>query len=81
LTGGFAPFSPFYVYGLGGIGKSALLDACAEHAAREGVTTVHVDARNIEASPRGFLHAVAEALESEDTNAALIGSASKNRSW
>ena len=71
LIGGSAPFSLFYVHGLGGIGKSALLDACAQHAAREGVTTVHVDARNIEASPRGFLHAVAEGIECADTEAAL----------
>jgi hypothetical protein len=71
LTGGTGPFSLFYVYGLGGVGKSALLDACAQHAAAEGVMTVHVDARNMEASPRGFLHAVAEALDLEGVDAAL----------
>src|SRR5262245_678807 len=55
LAGGATPFSLFYVYGLGGVGKSALLTECSDRAAREGVMTVHVDARSIEASPRGFL--------------------------
>ena len=71
LTGGSAPFSLLYVYGLGGVGKSALLDASAQHAAVEGVMTVSLDARNMEASPRGFLHAVAEALGVEHADAAL----------
>src|SRR5262245_55975051 len=71
LVGGSAPFSVFYFYGLGGVGKSALLDACARHAADEGVMTVQVDGRNLEASPTGFLRAVAEALGVDDAETTL----------
>src|SRR5262245_8682359 len=71
LSGATAPFSLLYVYGLGGVGKSALLDECSHRAATEGVMTVHVDARSIEASPRGLLHAVADAMGLDDADAAL----------
>ena len=71
LTGGSAPFSLLYVHGLGGVGKSALLNAAAQHAAAGGVMTVSLDARHMEATPRGFLHAVAEALGVEHADAAL----------
>src|SRR5262245_20737170 len=71
LTGASAPFSLFYIYARGCVGKSALLDACAQHGAGEGVMTVHVAARSIEGSPNGFLRAVAEALGVEDAEAAL----------
>jgi hypothetical protein len=71
LAGESEPFSLFYVCGLGGVGKSALLDECSHRAATQGVMTAHVDARSIEASPRGFLQAVAEALGCDDADAAL----------
>jgi hypothetical protein len=63
LLGRSAPFSILYVYGLGGIGKSTVLHACANEAARAGMLVVRLDARHIEPSRRGFLHALGEALE------------------
>ena len=36
LVGSSAPFSVFYVYGLGGVGKSALLDRCAQRGGTGG---------------------------------------------
>ncbi len=66
-----APFSVLYVYGLGGVGKSALLGECAREAARAGMLTVRLDGRSIEASPGGFVHALADALGLGDPDAAL----------
>ena len=71
LVGRGAPFSLFYVHGIGGVGKSALLGACATEAARAGVPAVHVDARSIEASPRGFLQALGESFGLCGPDAAL----------
>ena len=71
LVGSASPFCLLYVHGPGGVGKSAFLDACANEASRAGVLSVHVDARNIEASPRGFLHALGESLGLPQTDSAL----------
>jgi hypothetical protein len=71
LAGSPAPFSLLYVHGLGGVGKSALLAECASEAARTGVLTLQVDARHIEASPRGFLRALNESLGLAATASAL----------
>jgi hypothetical protein len=71
LAGRSAPFSVFHVHGLGGIGKSALLDACASQAAQAGVLAVRLDGRHIEPSPDGFLLAVREALRLGDTASPL----------
>ena len=71
LTDRSAPFSVLYVYGLGGVGKSALLGECAREAARAGMLTVRLDGRSIEASPGGFVHALADALGLGDPDAAL----------
>lgn len=71
LAGSPAPFSLFYVHGLGGVGKSAFLAACANEAALKGVATVHVDARHIEATPRGFVRALSESLGLSEAESAL----------
>jgi hypothetical protein len=71
LTGSLAPFSVLYLYGLGGVGKSALLAECASEAARADVQTVRLDGRNIEASPGGFLHAFGDALGLDEPESAL----------
>lgn len=54
--------SVFYVHGLGGVGKSALLRQYAAIAREAGVTTALLDARVIDASPGGFLLALRDAL-------------------
>lgn len=71
LVGSSGPFSVFFVHGLGGVGKTALLDECANEAARAGVLTVHLDARVIDPVPRAFLQALGEVLGLADTDSPL----------
>jgi len=71
LTGSPASFSVLYVHGLGGVGKSALLAEWAGEAGRAGGLVVRLDGRNIEASPGGFLHALADALGLDDVASVL----------
>ena len=52
------PFSVLYLYGPGGIGKTALLDRYAALAADAGRPVVHLDARRLDPSPRGLDMAV-----------------------
>jgi hypothetical protein len=52
-----------YVHGIAGIGKSTLLDAFAAHAIRRGVPVVRIDCRTVEPTPRGYLAALATALD------------------
>jgi hypothetical protein len=47
-----------FLYGLGGIGKSALLEVLHEHWRARGVRSLHLDARNVEPTPRGFWEAL-----------------------
>jgi hypothetical protein len=47
-----------FVHGMGGIGKSALLDAAAERMRRRGDLVVRLDGREIEPTARGFLAAL-----------------------
>jgi len=44
-----------YVHGIGGIGKSSLLDAFKRRARTYGATVISLDGRMIEPTPRGFL--------------------------
>ena len=71
LVGRSKPFSVFYVHGLGGVGKSALLDECANESSRAGMLCLQLDGRNIESSPQGFLHALGELLGLADTDSPL----------
>lgn len=57
---GISPVRVHLIHGLGGIGKSTLLDACARSAARRGLTVVYVDAREIEPTAGALLAAVQE---------------------
>ena len=66
-----SPFSVFFVHGLGGVGKSALLDQCATDAATAGIRTVRLDARSVEASPQSFLHALGEVMGLDDGESPL----------
>src|SRR3954468_12459212 len=49
------PFSVLWIYGPGGVGKTALLAALAEGAADVGVGAVSVDLRAIEPSPPALM--------------------------
>lgn len=51
-----------FVHGIGGIGKSSLLDAFAAEARAHGTTVVRLDCRAIEPTERGFLHALGAAI-------------------
>ncbi|HXF52458.1 MAG TPA: AAA family ATPase [Dehalococcoidia bacterium] len=71
------PFSVLFVYGPGGIGKTALLGEYARLAREAGRLTVQLDGHDIQASPHGFAVALSAALgirEGEDPVAALAGS-------
>ena len=48
------PLAVLYVHGLGGVGKSCLLNHCAELAAEQGHACLRLDARQIPAEPRGI---------------------------
>jgi hypothetical protein len=56
------PFAVLYVSGPGGVGKTALLKSFADSAAQCGVRHVHVDGRDLESTPAGFLAALATGL-------------------
>ena len=48
-----------HVHGIPGIGKSTLLEACAQRARERGATVVRLDCRATEPTPRGLLHELA----------------------
>jgi hypothetical protein len=66
LCGDERPFALLYVYGPGGIGKSVLLREFARVAEAAGGTVAMLDARDIDLSPPGFLHALGRALDLDD---------------
>ncbi|MFI0479337.1 ATP-binding protein [Actinomadura sp. 9N215] len=55
-----SPFSVLFMYGPGGVGKSALLAELADEARRCGAAPVVVDARVVEPSPEAFVQAAGE---------------------
>ncbi len=63
LTATDMPFCLFFVYGPGGVGKSALLDQFARLCRERAVDVYAIDARNIEVSPEAFVSALAMAME------------------
>jgi hypothetical protein len=62
LRGAEPPFAVLYVFGPGGIGKTALLGAFAAVATEEGRVALGLDLRTVEPSPPGFLAGLAAAL-------------------
>lgn len=54
-----------HVHGIGGIGKSSLLEAFAERARERNATVVRLDCRSIEPTARGFLHELGAAIGGE----------------
>lgn len=68
------PYLVLYVFGPGGVGKSALVREFAAIAGEEGMTTYYLDARNAEPTPDAFLNALryALALAPEETTATAL---------
>ena len=64
----------FYVHGIAGVGKSALLSAFADRARAAGATVVLLDCRAIEPTDRGFIHSLASAVGSR---ASTLGAVSE----
>lgn len=54
-----------HVHGIGGIGKTSLLDAVARQARARGVTVVRLDCRSLEPTERGFLRELGAAVGGE----------------
>jgi hypothetical protein len=63
LSAARLPFHVLFVYGPGGVGKTALLHAFAHAAAEHGVPAVYLDTRDVAPTPEAFTNAVARALE------------------
>jgi hypothetical protein len=47
-----------FLHGIGGMGKSSLLEVLAERLRARGVRSIYIDARNFEPTPRGFWEAL-----------------------
>src|SRR5687767_10409842 len=56
------PYSVLYLYGPGGIGKTALLDALAAHAEHTGAHVVRLDGRELPLSAEAVLDVLGERL-------------------
>lgn len=54
-----------FVHGLGGMGKSTLLDMFARAAEHRGVRVLPVDCAHVEPTPRGIVRALAAALDAD----------------
>jgi len=63
------PFAVLHLHGPGGVGKTSLLREYARIAAQAGRTVVSVDGRNVDPSPPGFLSAVRNAIQIDETTA------------
>jgi hypothetical protein len=60
------PFVVLYLYGPGGVGKTALLHEFARLAATQSRPVLYLDGRHIEPSPPGLLRALQQRLGRED---------------
>lgn len=79
LTETLWPFQLLYVYGPGGVGKTALLQEYARLSREAGLAAHYLDARNIEATPEAFLGALRKALQLEPTMEPLAALAEPGR--
>jgi hypothetical protein len=62
LASGTLTFQTLYVYGPGGIGKTALLHQLTDLCVQKGVAAAYLDARHIEPAPQSFVRAVLDAV-------------------
>ncbi len=60
-----------HVHGIGGIGKSRLLEVFAEEARAHGATVIRFDCREIEPSERGFLRELSAGIGSNVTTSEM----------
>src|SRR5262249_8202664 len=65
-------FAVLYIYGPGGVGKTSLLHEYARVAGECGRPIVHLDGRNVDASPIGFLLAVGQSFGLEGADVSLL---------
>ena len=81
LTAAEPPFFVLYVYGPGGVGKTALLREFRYLCRQEDVAETYLDARMVEPNPEAFLTALREAmlLESGVNPMTALGSATERR--
>lgn len=56
-----------HIHGIGGIGKSILLEVFAEEARERGAAVVILDCRSIEPTEKGFLHCLDAAIRGDPT--------------
>src|SRR5262245_35866269 len=60
-----APVAAVAIYGIGGIGKTAFLEAFAARARAKGNAVLSLDGRHIEPTERGFLYALRAVIGGE----------------
>jgi len=60
------PFAVLHIYGPGGVGKTTLLREYARVAAESGRPVLHLDGRNVDSSPTGFLLALRQSMGLEE---------------
>lgn len=61
------PFVVLYLFGPGGVGKTTLLQVYAHLAAENGRIVLHLDARDIDPSPQGFLLALSSKIGGDES--------------
>ena len=79
LLGRDRPFFLLYVYGPGGVGKTALLQAFARTSLASGAQVAALNGRDIEPSPAGFLRGLGLALGLEEDEPPLEALAGRQR--
>jgi hypothetical protein len=67
------PFLVLHVFGPPGVGKTGLLDVCADLATDAGAHLVRLDGRNLLPSPSAVLQELGEVLEVPDGDGAIGG--------
>src|SRR5918912_3920335 len=65
------PFCVLHLFGPGGVGKTTLLKEFAYLAEQAGVTSLYIEARNVEAAPGAFVAAVQLAMGLSMTDSPL----------
>ena len=67
------PVSVLWLSGLGGVGKTALMQACAGRARLAGWRTARIDGRTVARSPQAFADAVTSAVATDGSYSEIDG--------